>query len=131
MRTDPSFSLMPPAFVTSSTQSWMPSVWRFDVTFCAPVCDAVNPMIRSFVTVAWLGAADVPPPGDVPPHADATSPTSTSVRPTKRMLLIVVLLFQGYVRRILLPRAKARGPSPAVPTRENRWDARSRRRAPG
>src|SRR5881396_3540586 len=120
MRTDPSFSLMPPAFVTSSTQSWMPSVW-----------DAVNPMIRSLVTVAWLGAADAPPPGVVPPHADATSPTSTSVRPTKRMLLIVALLFRGYVRRILLPRAKARGPSQAVPTRENRWDARSRRRAPG
>src|SRR3989442_6787518 len=86
-------------------------------------------MVKSLVTVAGLGVADAPPPGVVPPHA--TSPTSTSVRPTKRMLLIVALLFRGYVRRILLPHARARGPSQAVPTRENRSDTRSRHRAPG
>src|ERR671934_2302169 len=66
---------MPPALVTSSTQSLMPSVCLFDATLCAPVCDAVNPTMRSFFTAACVAFA----PGVVPPHAAATRPASASV----------------------------------------------------
>jgi len=75
--------MMPPALVTSSTQSLIPSVCLFDATFCAPVCDAVNPMMRSFLTVA---CPEVPAPGVVvPPHAAASRPTSASATVIPRM----------------------------------------------
>src|SRR2546425_192582 len=95
MRTVPSLSLMPPAFATSSTHSWMPSVCRFEVTFWLPVCDWVNPIVNVFVCVA--GALLAVCVGVVPPHAAATSPATASAAPTRRMPLMCPSL--AFVRR--------------------------------
>src|SRR3989441_1960606 len=95
MRTVPSLSLMPPAFVTSSTQSWMPSVCRFEVTFWLPVWDWVNPIVNVFVCVA--GALLAVCVGVVPPHAAATSPATASAAPARRMPLMCPSL--AFVRR--------------------------------
>src|SRR2546428_346035 len=86
MRTVPSLSLMPPAFVTSSTHSWMPSVCRFEVTFWLPVWDWVNPIVNVFVCVAGALLPDALDAGVgvVPPHAAATSPATASAAPAER-----------------------------------------------
>src|SRR5438128_6844189 len=99
MRTVPSLSLMPPAFVTSSTHSWMPSVCRFEVTFWLPVCDWVNPIVKVFVCVAGALLPDVLDAGVgvVPPHAAATSPATASAAPARRMPLMCPSL--AFVRR--------------------------------
>src|SRR6266511_3693679 len=101
-------TLIPPAFVTSSAHSWMPSVCFFDGRFCAPVCDAVNPMISFFVVAA--ADACVLAPGDVvgvlaPPHAAATRPTRARATVLGRMIFMCLSL-----RLMLEP-----GPLPALP----------------
>src|SRR5438128_11097283 len=99
MRTVPSLSLMPPAFVTSSTQSWMPSVCSFEVTFWLPVCDWVNPIVNVFVCVAGalLAALPLGAGAVVPPHAAARSPATASAAPARRMPLMCPSL--AFVRR--------------------------------
>src|SRR5437660_4568716 len=99
MRTVPSLSLMPPAFVTSSTQSWMPSVCRFEVTFWLPVWDCVKPIVNVFVCVAGALLPDALDAGVgvVPPHAAATSPATASAAAARRMPLMCPSL--AFVRR--------------------------------
>src|SRR3989442_1006172 len=81
---------MPPGLVTSAAQSWIPSVCRFDVTFCAPVCDCVKPIV---IVLVWPGALlPVVVVCCVPPHAAATRPASANATAVKRMLVMSFLL---------------------------------------
>src|SRR6266511_359344 len=86
---------MPPALVTSSTQSWMPSVCFFEATFCAPVCDALKPMI-SFLDTAAVAAPEVPGVADVvgvaAPQDMTMSPSAASATALARMRCMGVLL---------------------------------------